>query len=343
MTGKTLWKRGKRMFLWLAIAIGVMTVSGAVYQAVATALDRRKYPPPGEMVSVGERRLHLQISGEDTGRPTVILEAGMASFSSNWAWVQEELSRDTRVISYDRAGLGWSDPAPETQDAYQSATDLHRALQAAGIPGPYVIAGHSYGGLVVRAFADLYREDVVGMVLVDGSHPDQWARMPASRNGKVNALSTRITGWLSRFGVVRLFNLERSLTEGLPEQEVAEMKAILSQPRSWATGSATLSIWPSRTTPRINAAQDLGDIPLIVLGVTEQPFYSDVLTALQAELPALSGNSLLHVVEGATHEGLIARKQYANVVSAAIRQVLGAAQTGQPLSEIAHVDEGANP
>lgn len=221
------------------------------------------------------------------------------------------------------------------QDAHESAADLHLALQNAGIPGPYVLAGHSYGGLVVRAFADLYREDVVGMVLVDGSHPDQWTRMPASRNGKVNGASTRITGWLSRFGVVRLFNLERSLTEGLPQQQAAEMAAILSQPRSWATGAATLSVWPERTTPRINAAQNLGDLPLIVLGVTEQPFYSDVLTSLQTELAGLSSNSLLHVVQGTTHEGLIAKKRYAGEVSAAIREVLEAAQTGRPLSEVA--------
>lgn len=328
-------RRSKQILQWLFLVLGALAVSGAVYQAIATAIDRRKYPPPGQMVSTGDRRLHLQVRGEDSGSATVILEAGMASFSSNWVWVQEELSTATRVVSYDRAGLGWSDPPPETQDAYESAADLHLALQNAGIAGPYVLAGHSYGGLVVRAFTDLYRDEVVGLVLVDGSHPEQWAHMPASRNGKVNALSTTITGWLSWLGVARLFNLERSLTEGLPQQQAAEMAAILSQPRSWATGAATLSAWPERTTPRINAAQNLGNLPLIVLGVTEQPFYSDVLTSLQAELPGLSSNSVLYVVQGATHEGLIARKEYAAVVAAAISQVLDAAQTGQPLSETA--------
>lgn len=328
-------RRSKQILQWLFLALGALAVSGAMYQAIATAIDRRKYPPPGQMVSTGDRRLHLQVSGEESDRPTVILEAGMASFSSNWVWVQEELSTVTRVVSYDRAGLGWSDSPPETQDAYESAANLHLALQNAGIAGPYVLAGHSYGGLVVRAFTDLYRDEVVGLVLVDGSHPEQWAHMPASRNGQVNALSTRITGWLSRLGAVRLFNLERSLTEGLPQPQAAEMAAILSQPRSWATGAATLSIWPERTTPRINAAQNLGDLPLIVLGVTEQPFYSDVLTSLQAELPRLSSNSLLYVVQGATHEGLIARKEHAAVVAAAIGQVLDAAQTGQPLLETA--------
>ena len=171
------------------------------------------------------------------------------------------------------------------------------------------------------------------MVLVDGSHPDQWARIPASRNGKVSAISTKFTGWLARIGVVRLFDLSASLRQGLPERPAGEMRAIMNRPQSWATAGASLSIWPERTTPRINQAQKLGDLPLIVLGVTEQPFYGDILTSLQAELPALSNNSSLHIVEGATHEGLVAEREHALVVAAAIRQVLEAVQMGQPLAD----------
>jgi pimeloyl-ACP methyl ester carboxylesterase len=257
----------------------------------------------------------------------------MASFSSNWYWVQSELAADTRVVAYDRAGLGWSDPAPEAHDAYQSAADLHQALEKAGISGPYVVAGHSYGGLVVRAFADLYPDEVVGMVLVDASHPDQWARIPASRDGRLNAMSNRLSGWLARLGIVRLFDLGASVARGLPERPAAELKAILNQPQSWLTSSKTLAIWNERTRPRINQAHHLDNLPLFVLGVTEQPLYGDVLTSLQAELPALSTNSVRHLVEGATHEGLIAERQHAQVVVGAIRRVLEAVQTNRPLSD----------
>ena len=321
------------MLLWFVVVIVILAASGSIYQAVATVRDKRNYPPPGQMVSVGDRRLHLQVTGEAGDKPTVILAAGMGSFSTNWYWMQEELSTTTRVVSFDRAGLGWSDPAPEVHDAYDSAADLYQALQNAGIPGPYIVAGHSYGGLVVRAFTDLYRDEVVGMVLVDGSHPDQWARIPASRNGKVSAISTKFTGWLARIGIVRLFDLSASLRQGLPERPAGEMRAIMNRPQSWATAGASLSIWPERTTPRINQAQKLGDLPLIVLGITEQPFYGDILTSLQAELPALSNNSSLHIVEGATHEGLVAEREHALVVAAAIRQVLEAARMEQPLAD----------
>ncbi len=322
------------MLWWFVGFILILAVLGLIYQTITTAQDNQAYQPPGQMVDIDGRRLHLLVMGEAKEQPTVILEAGMASFSSNWYWVQTALAADTRVVSYDRAGLGWSDPPPATQHAYQSAEELHRALAAAGIDGPYVVVGHSYGGLVVRAFTDLYPDEVVGMVLADGSHPDQWGRMPVSRNGQVNAMSTRITGWLAHFGIVRLFRLGTSLAKGLPEQPAAEMAAILNQPRSWATAGKTLAIWHEQTRPRINQAQNLGSRSLVVLGVSEQPLMGDILTSLQVELPALSSNSVRSVVEGATHENLIAARAHALVVVAAIRQVLAAAQTGRPLSEL---------
>jgi pimeloyl-ACP methyl ester carboxylesterase len=270
----------------------------------------------------------------------VILEAGIAGFSSNWVWVQNELAASTRVVAYDRAGLGWSDPAPEPQDAGQSAKDLHAALQGADIQGPYVLAGHSYGGLVVRAFTDLYPHEVVGMVLVDASHPDQWAAVPLSGGGHLVAASSRIVGFLARLGVVRLFDMNKAVVAGLPDRQAAEMKAILNQPQCWSTSADTLAIWETRTRPQINGACELGDLPLVVLSAPELPGaasvggYANVLASQQAELPTLSSNSLRLTVEGATHEGLVAEREHALVVVAALRQVLEAAQTGRLLPDI---------
>ena len=99
------------MNLWLLIPTFIigLPIVGAIYQAIATARDKRNFPPPGQLIDVGGHRLHLHVTGTDTGKPTVILEAGMASFSSNFVWVQQELEQVTRVVAYDRAGLGWSD------------------------------------------------------------------------------------------------------------------------------------------------------------------------------------------------------------------------------------------
>jgi len=321
--------------LWIVAVVGILAVSGIIYQAIAAARDNDKYQPRGQMVDMGDgRRLHMVIMGEDKGQPTVILEQGMGSFSSNWYWVQSELAADTRVVAYDRAGLGWSDPLPGGQDAYESAADLHLALEKSEIPGPYIVAGHSYGGLVVRAFADLFPGEVVGMVLVDASHPDQWAHIPPSRDGRTLALSNRIFSWMAYLGIVRLFDLEGYAREGLPELPAAEMKTILAQPRSWSTSSKGLVAWGKRTRARINQATSLDDLPLVVLSVTEQDRYGEILTSLQAELPGLSSNSTHHTVQGATHYDLVTKREHALVVVEAIRRVLEAAQTGQPLSRL---------
>jgi pimeloyl-ACP methyl ester carboxylesterase len=322
----------KRGLLGLAITMVTLGGIGAIYQAIATAIDRRNYPPPGQLVDIGGRRIHMVVMGEDTGQPTVILDGGMVGFSSNFAWVQGEVAATTRVVAYDRAGLGWSDPAAEAQDAYQAARDLHVALERGGIAGPFVVAGHSYGGLVVRAFTDLYPDEVVGMVLIDASHPDQWAHIPASRDGKLNARGTSFTAFLARLGVVRLFRPGRAIYAGLPERAAAEMRAILAQPQSWSTSGNVLLLWNERTRPQINQARSLGDLPLGVLSVTEQALYADVLTGLQAELATLSSNSFHYTEAGATHESLVAERDHALVVAEIIRRVLEAARTGRPLA-----------
>ena len=324
----------RRTLFGFAITILGLSGVGAVYQAIAAKNDQVTYPPPGIPVDIGGRRIHMVVMGNASGQPTVVLEGGMASFSSNFYWVQNELAATTRVVAYDRAGLGWSDPAPEPRDAQQSARDLHAALQAAGIQGPYVVAGHSYGGLVVRAFTDLYPDEVAGMVLIDASHPDQWQHIPVSQDGKLNGRGNLITSILARFGIVRLFQLERGIYTGLPEQQAAEMRAILAKPESWKTSGDVLLIWNERTTPQINQASSLGDLPLAVLSVTEQAVFADVLTSLQAELPNLSSNSIHITVEGATHESLVAKQEHALVVVEAIRQVLESAMTGLKLSQV---------
>jgi pimeloyl-ACP methyl ester carboxylesterase len=329
----------RRVFLGFVAIVFLLAVIGLVFEAIAERADLRAYPPPGQMIDVGGRQIHMLVTGPQTGKPTVILEAGIASFSSNWVWVQQELSSSTRVVSYDRAGLGWSDPAPKTQDAQQSATDLHTALQAAGVPGPYVVVGHSYGGLVVRAFADLYLDEVVGMVQVDASHPNQWSALSIPGGSKLAGLGNWIPGILARFGVVRLLGMDKSLSTGLPEQQAAELEAALARPQGWFTSGNVIAIWDTRTRPEINQARPLGDLPLVVLSAPERPGgvsiggYADLLNAQQAALAELSSNSLHLTVDGATHEDLVGEEVNARVVAQAIQQVIEAAQTGDRLSE----------
>ena len=166
----------RRGLVWMIVGLLALAVIGAVYQAVATEMDQRAYPPPGEMVDVGGYRLHINCVGQ--GSPTVILESGLGNMSVDWANVQPEVAKTTRVCAYDRAGTGWSEPGPEPRDPQQIAHELHTLLGNAGIDGPYVLVGQSFGGLYVRMYAARYPKEVEGMVLVDASHPDMWTRLP---------------------------------------------------------------------------------------------------------------------------------------------------------------------
>src|SRR5215210_7284679 len=165
----------RRELVWMIAGLLALAVIGAIYQAIATEIDQRTYPPPGELVNVGNHSLHINCVGE--GGPTVILEAASLGMSAHWVRVQQQVAQTTRVCAYDRAGMGWSERSPEPRDARQVSSELHTLLEGAGgIEGPYVLVGHSYGGLYARMYAARYSEEVAGVVLVDSSHPEQFTR-----------------------------------------------------------------------------------------------------------------------------------------------------------------------
>jgi pimeloyl-ACP methyl ester carboxylesterase len=312
-----------------------LAVYGIVYQTIATRRDRQRFPAPGQMIDVGGYRLHLNLMGQNMSGPTVLLDAGMVSFSSNWAWVQPEVAKVTRVVAFDRAGLGWSDPGPKPRDAGHSAKELHAALRKAGIDGPFIMVGHSYGGLAMRAFTALYPDEVVGMVSVDGSHPDQWAIIGVS--SRAPAMGNKVAGLLGLLGSWQLIDKEaETLAAGLPPRQYAEIKAFCMLPSALFSSSAAIGVWDDISRPLVNNAASLGDMALIVLDVTEnRREVADKLAALQVKLTTLSTNSKHITVKGATHEGLVSRREYAASVTDAILQVVEAVRTGQPLEQIA--------
>ena len=161
--------RGGRWLLYPVIAILALASVGGGYQTLREAADAKAYPMPGQLIDVDGHRLHLSCTG--SGTPTVVLEPGAGEMSSNLGWIAPAVARDTRVCVYDRAGRGWSEPADTAQDGAQVATDLHTLLQRGHVPGPYVLAGHSFGGLYVLTFAARYPDEVAGMVLVDSTAP----------------------------------------------------------------------------------------------------------------------------------------------------------------------------
>jgi len=165
-------RRGRGCVSWLgaslASLLGLLLV-GYIYEPFAEAADAKAYPPPGQLVDVGGYRLHIYCTG--SGGPTVVVEAGLGDWSTSWGFVQSEVEKTTRVCTYDRAGMGWSDPGPLPRDAAQFAKELHTLLQNADVPGPYVMVGHSLGGLGVRVFVHEYASEVAGVVLIESMNP----------------------------------------------------------------------------------------------------------------------------------------------------------------------------
>src|SRR5215472_5441082 len=190
----------------LAVLLGMLALLlafGAVYQWLGTWRDRRRFPPPGRLVRVNNRLMHIHATGQ--GTPTVLFESGMGASCLSWTLVQPAVAEFCRAVSYDRAGHGWSDPAEEFRTARQIAQELRVLLNVARVPGPYVLVAHSFGGYVSRAFAHLYRGEVAGMVLVDSIHPDEWENPTRDQLKMVHVglRYARIAAWLARLGVVR--------------------------------------------------------------------------------------------------------------------------------------------
>jgi pimeloyl-ACP methyl ester carboxylesterase len=219
------------LVVWFAFCACTVILLGAVYQALGTRRDRKRFPPPGRLVDLDHHRLHLLESGR--GSPTIVLEAGLMSTVLSWSNLQRELTESYRVVSYDRAGLGWSDLGPMPRTADRIVDELHRLLQQAAIPPPYVLVGHSFGGLTMPLFAARFPEEVAGMVLVDPVAPSEW-NPPSEHDRKLTRIGAKVcrrAALLSPLGVLRFVafllttraaqmagHLVRLISRGAPEE-----------------------------------------------------------------------------------------------------------------------------
>jgi pimeloyl-ACP methyl ester carboxylesterase len=140
----------------------ILLLVGWIYEPIAEAAEAKANPPTGQMVDVGGYRLHIHCTG--SGSPTVVIESGWGESSATWGWVQPEVAKITRVCTYDRAGMGWSEPSPYPRTARQFAKELHTLLAKVNEPGPYVLVAHSLGGYTVRVYAYDYPDEVSGLV-----------------------------------------------------------------------------------------------------------------------------------------------------------------------------------
>lgn len=327
--------------------LGGMTVlagAGAVYQVIATARDKRKYPAPGQMVDVNGFRLHLHCTGK--GSPTVVIDNGLGNFSPDWHLVQAEVAKFTRVCTYDRAGYGWSDPGPPPRTGRQIVKELHTLLVNADIEGPYVLVGYSLGGMTACLYAYQYPDEVVGAVFVESAHKDMLSRLPQAFR-RAFAIVTRMRlpiAVLSRLGVIRLVMQLRppAVLQYYIQKLPRDVQPLALVPRFWsqysdAAFSEIAGVEESIVQLRATDSGDallLDDKPLVVLtGSVEKSAmewchllldfpveqYKRGWMDLQTDLAGLSSNST-HVISEKSGHGIII--EHPESVVDAIRQVV---------------------
>jgi pimeloyl-ACP methyl ester carboxylesterase len=320
--------RSGRWLLYPVIAMLALVSIGGGYETVREAADVRAYPMPGRLIDVGGHSLHLSCAG--SRGPTVVLEPGGGEMSSNLGWIAPAVARDTRVCVYDRAGRGWSEPADTAQDGAQIATDLHTLLQRGHVPGPYVLAGHSFGGLYVLAFAARYPGEVAGMVLVDSTPPASAGKPRATTPEGSYDVMGRLAALVSisaRLGLGRLYGqVDYGSLPPRSRDEARARGATASNVRS------TIDEYVQANASMQQAASltDFADKPLVVLtaGVGSDATH----LAAQNHLATLSTNSAHRIVDGATHEELVADEEHAAATTRAILDVVSSVRSPGPLA-----------
>lgn len=213
-----------------AALLAFLVLAGTTYQGVATALERHRLPRPGGLVDAGGHQLHIYCTGE--GSPVVVLEAGTGSMSAAWGWVQPEIARSTRVCSYDRAGLGWSEAGDGSYIPSRVPEELRVLLDRSNETGPIVLVGHELGALYARMYAARFARDTAALVLIDD---------PVTGHSSVAPVFPSAWPWLARVGVLRLSGRLSSLASGLPGASADAMRAFLNRPDHLTRAAMELS------------------------------------------------------------------------------------------------------
>jgi pimeloyl-ACP methyl ester carboxylesterase len=320
--------RSRRWLLYPVIALTGLAAVGGGYETVSAATDT-EVAMPGRLINVDGHNMHLNCTG--SGSPTVVLQPGGGAMSSDMGWIAPRVAAESRVCVYDRPGRGWSDPVHSAQDATDIAHDLHTLLQRGNVPGPYVLAGHSFGGLYVLTYAHLYPDEVAGMVVIDTTAPKDEPTTSTSTNADSYDLVDRVATLVStssQFGLTRLESMAEVAT--LPPRSSDEATASLK------TGNSLRAfidefIASNASTGEAAALTDFRDKPLVILtaGVGSDADF----VAAHEQLATMSTNGVHRVIDGATHNDLLTDEKDSEAPTQAILDVLASVRSGGPLPE----------
>ena len=303
----------------LVILLMGVVASAAAYNHWAFRHYRALFPVPGKLYPVDGFNMHLYCTG--AGAPTVILEAGLGDDSRIWGKVQPELSKVTQVCSYDRAGLGWSDPRPGLRDSDSIADQLHGLLAAARITGPIVLMGHSIAGLHMRAYVSQYPQGIAGVIFVDGATPDEIQAMHEFTGQFLRRLV-----WikpLMTLGMVRLAGLCRAISPSGMESYAGWYRADNYCSPSYPTVYGRELEGFESSAREVRSTGPFGDLPILIFS-RDQNLGTPTNSELQESLKGLSSKSRRIIAKRSTHYIQIDRADLLNLeVPVFVQQIRG--------------------
>jgi pimeloyl-ACP methyl ester carboxylesterase len=294
------------------LLLAVAMLIGAIYEQANRKRERSQFHPPGRLIDMGGYKLHLYCSGE--GTPTVLLDFGLDGSYLDWYFVQPRVAQFTRVCSYDRGGYGWSDPSPRPRVPGVMVGELHTLLAKAGERPPYIVVGHSFGAFDALMFADRYREEVAGVVLVDGTHPNWAVPFPLRRKLWIRTLQFTAPLGLPRW---------RKWCGGNVPELAAIRTALNCRSKVYAATYAQSESFP-QSAAEVRDLPPLGDLPLAVISRDPQRPASHTPNSkeweqLQLKLAELSSRSVRIIAPGSGHEIPSARP---DVIADTIQQMV---------------------
>ncbi len=299
------------------------------------AQNQLKLAPPGEMVDVGGFRLHALVRGQ--GRPAVILEPALGGFTLQYSQIQAAASAFTRIVAYDRAGQGWSDASSNSRTPSNLAGELKTLLDRLDLHPPYVLAGHSFGGLLSRIYAGFHPQEVAGVVLIDSTHVNEYAAFPdVDQFVRRAAVGVRLMRIASRIGLGKpLTRLSLGCAaRSFSRDDLDAFLTVASQPKHHETMLAEFSQHRCYYGPQSEVPCRLGSIPLIVVTAEDSASGQGKIAGLSAEqvnamhqrlqkdLVQLSSQGEQIIVPGATHFSIFTEPEHVAHVVAAIRRMV---------------------
>lgn len=284
----------RAILLVLLGSMVLLVAAGASFEFVATRSIANNNPPPGRLVSVNGRKCHIFCLG--AGTPSVIFISGLGETYDSWSKVQPEVARSTRTCSYDRAGLGWSDSAPEPREVRRMASELHDLLAASDVRPPYLLVGHSLGGGIARVFDAQYSQEVAGIIFVDAVPAEFLRRMQPDAWDENMLRTAHRMKWLAPFGIARL--------QGKCQ---VDNRPLIDCTDFWRTFTGEREALPNSVL-QVGTVRSIGDTPLRILSRDPDPAVGWgsaenrlAWEEMQEELTKLSTQSRQSIVKGATH------------------------------------------